>query len=70
MPGSQEVPPAAQTIADPSVEENVLSIEEQRVIALKVCIFFICLICATIAILYVYHSIEQRSKDKKDRQSL
>lgn len=61
--------PDSETSPNASVEENVLSIEEQREVALKVVSFFICLILATLFILGVYHKIEQKSKPMDKRQT-
>ena len=64
------IPDADLTPEEPkvdSVEQRVLSIEEQREIALRVTIFFFCLIGGTFFVLYVYHKIEQRTKTPEKR---
>jgi hypothetical protein len=50
---------------------RVLSIEEQREVAFKVCFFFISVIVASFAGLYIYHRMSQSKVNaEKDKQTL
>lgn len=52
-------------------DSRVLTIEEQRDIALKVCFFFISIVLASFGILYVYHRMKQQTRGvPADKQSL
>lgn len=45
-------------------EQRVLTLEEQREVAFKVVFFFMMLIAASFAILYIYHAARQSKQDK------
>lgn len=58
-------PPTATTEIreKPAVyDSRVLTIEEQRDIALKVCFFFISVVFGSFGLLYVYHRMQQQTK--------
>lgn len=63
---SVEVTPATATTEireKPAVYDfRVLTIEEQRDIALKVCFFFISIVMGSFGLLYVYHRMQQQTK--------
>ena len=52
-------------------DTKVLTIEEQREVAFKVVFFFIGLIAASFAILYIYHRMTQANvKSVREKQTL
>lgn len=46
-------------------DSRVLTIEEQKEIALKVCFFFITIVMGSFGILYVYHRMQQKTKENQ-----
>lgn len=60
---SVEVAHVTEIREKPAVyDSRVLTIDEQRDIALKVCFFFISIVMGSFGLLYVYHRMQQKTK--------
>jgi hypothetical protein len=50
-------------------DSRVLTIEEQKDIAMKVCVFFLLIVFGSFALLYVYHRMQQHTKENQADKS-